>query len=121
MGTISTRAYRDKYRQAVLDGALRNAMVAEKVCAVDHSDVKTIQNPYQGQPTATVQALAGTYSVSAWTLTDESLSVDDEVIYAEHIFDFEETLTRFDLFASRLDEVTYAVAYAIDKWAVNNL
>lgn len=121
MNTISTRAYRDKYRLATLDRALRNAMVAEKVCMVDRSAIKTIQNPYGNQPTATVQALAGTYSVSAFTLTDEALSVNDEVIYAEHILDFEETLTRFDLFASRTDEISYAIAYATDKWVLNNL
>jgi len=121
MNTISTRTYRDKYRLAVLDGALRNAMVAEKVCAIDRSDNKNIQNPYGGQPTATVQALAGTYSVSAFTTTNESLDVDDEIIYSEHIFDFEQTLSRFDLFASRTNEVMYAVAIAADKWAVNEL
>lgn len=121
MNTISTRAYRDKYRLATLDSALRNAMVAEKITSVDRSAVKTIQNPYGNQPTATVQALAGTYSVSAFTLTDEELAVNDEIIYAEHIFDFEDTLSRFDLFASRTDEISYAVAIATDKWVLNNL
>ena len=105
----------------MLDSALRNAMVAEKVCEVDRSDVKNIQNPYHGQPTATVQALAGTYTVSSFTTTNQSLDVDDEVIYAEHILDFEESLSRFDLFASRFDELSYAVAIAIDKWVLNNL
>jgi len=88
---------------------------------VDRSPNKTIESPYGNQPTATVQALAGTYSVTALTLTDDTLTVADEVIFSEHIFDFEETLTRFDLFASRLDEVTYSVAAAIDKWVVNSL
>ena len=121
MNTISTRAYRDKYRLAQLDRALRNAMVAEKVCAVDRSPIKTIQNPFGSQPTALVQALAGTYSVSSWTLTDENLDVNDEVIYAEHIFDCEELLPRSNLFASRTNEISYAIAIATDKWVVNNL
>jgi len=121
MNTISTRSYRDKFRLATFDQNLRNALVAEKICSVDRSPVKTIENPYGNQPTATVQAVAGTYSVTALTTTDDTLTVADEVIYSEHIFDFEETLTRFDLFSSRLDEVTYAVGYAIDKWVVNNL
>lgn len=121
MNTISTRSYRDKFRLATFDQNLRNAMVAEKVCMVDRSPNKTIENPYGSQPTATVQAIAGTYSTTAYTLTDDKLTVADEVIYAEHIYDFEESLTRFDLFSSRLDEVTYAVAYAIDKWVINNL
>ena len=121
MNTISTESYRRKYRLASLDQELRNAMVAEKICTVDRTDVKTIDNPYGNKPTATVQAIAGTYSVSAYTLTDDTLTVADEVIYSEHIFDFEQTLTQFDVFSSRQDEANHAVAYALDKWEVNNL
>lgn len=121
MNTISTESYRRTYRLATLDQALRNALVAEKVCAVDRSDSKTIDSPYGNQPTATVQTIAGTYSVTAYTLTDDTLTVADEVIYAEHIFDFEQTLTQFDVFNSRQDEANFAVTYAIDKWVVNNL
>jgi hypothetical protein len=121
MNTISTKTYRDKYRSAALEQALRNALVAEKICSVDNSDSKTIQSPYGSQPTATVQAIAGTYSVSAFTTTDDTLTVTDEVIYAEHIFDFEDILTKFDLFASRTDEMTYAVANRIDRFVINNL
>jgi len=100
---------------------LRNALVAEKVCAVDRTDAKTIQNPYGSQPTAVVQAIAGTYTPASFTTTDDTLTVADEVIVAEHIFDFEDTLSNFDLFASRTDEQMYSVAYAIDKWVINTL
>lgn len=100
---------------------LRKALVAEKVCDVDRSDNLRIQNPYSNQPTATVQALTGTYSVTAWTQTDDTLTVTDEVIYAEHIFDFESLLNNYDLFKTRTDEVNYAVAYAIDRFVINNL
>lgn len=106
---------------STLQTVLRKALVAEKICQVDRSDVNYIQNPYSGQPTATVQAKAGTYSVTAWTVTDETLTVTDEVIYAEHIFDFEKLLNNFDLFAARTDEMAYAVAYGIDDFVVNNL
>ncbi len=119
--TISSRAYRDKYRSAALDKVLRNALVAEKICTVDRSDNKRIQNPYGGQPTATVQAIAGTYSVTEFTLTDDTLTVTDEVIYAEHIMDFQDVMTNFDLFASRTDEMIYAVATQIDRFVLNNL
>lgn len=106
---------------ATLEQALRNALVAEKVCQVDRSDLKTIQSPYGSQPTATVQAIVGTYSATAYTTTNDALSVDDEVIYAEQIFDFEKTLTAFDLFASRVDEMSYAIATKIDRFVINNL
>lgn len=121
MNTISTKTYRDKYRLKNLDSLLRRALVAEKVCMVDRTGLKTIQTPYGSQPTTTVQAIAGTYSPAAWTTTDDTLTVTDEFIVAEHVFDFEETLTNFDLFASRLDEQQYSIAQAIDKYVLNNL
>lgn len=121
MNTQSTYGNRDKYFQSQYEIVLRNALVAEKICDVDNSDVKRIQNPYGGQPTATVQAVAGTYSVSAWTITDDALTVTDEVIYAEHIFAHEDFFAVFDLAASRIDNMMYAVAFGIDKFVINNL
>lgn len=121
MNTISSRGWRDKYRSAKMQEVLRKALVAEKICQVDRSDNYRIQNPYSNQPTASVQALAGTYSVTAWTQTDDTLTVADEVIFAEHVFDFESVLNNFNLFAQRTDEMAYAVAFGIDKFVVNNL
>lgn len=118
---MSTYGDRDEYLQSQYDIVLRYALVAEKVCTVDRSDNKRIQNPYGGQPTATIQAVAGTYSVTAWTITDDALTVTDEVIYAEHIFAHEEFFSKFDVAQSRLDNMMYAIAYGIDKFVVNNL
>ena len=95
--------------------------MAEKICDVNTKDLKRIQNPYGSQPTATIQAVAGTYSVTAWTITDDALTVTDEVIYAEHIFGFEEFFAVFDVAQSRLDNMMYAVAFGIDKFVLNNL
>lgn len=117
----STYSARDKYFQSQYEIVLRNAMVAEKICKVDSSDSKRIQNPYGSQPTATTQAVAGTYSVSAWTVTDDALTVTDEVIYAEHVFAHEDFFAVFDIAQSRIDNMMYAVAYGIDKFVVNNL
>lgn len=100
---------------------LRNALVAEKICDVNNTDLKRIQNPYGSQPTATIQAVAGTYAVSAWTVTDDALTVTDEVTYGEHVFAFEEFFAVFDIAASRIDNMMYAVAYGIDLFVLNNL
>lgn len=118
---MSTYGDRGAYLQSQYDIVLRNALVTEKICNVDNSDNKRIQNPYGGQPTATIQAVAGTYSVTAWTITDDALTVTDEVIYAEHIFAHEEFFSKFDVAQSRLDNMMYAVAYGIDKFVLNNL
>jgi hypothetical protein len=121
VNTISTKTFRDKYRQATLDKILRNALVAEKICLVDRSDAKTIQNPYGSQPVTAITALTGTYAVSDYTTTDDTLTVSQEFKTAEQVYDFEQTLSNFDLFASRADEQMYSVSVAIDQYVLNSL
>lgn len=100
---------------------MRNALVAEKIAEVDNTDSYYIFNPYSGQPTVTVQALAGTYTVSAWTVTDDTLTVADEFIYAEQVFDFERVMNNYNLFAIRTEEIAYAVAARIDRYVINEM
>ena len=119
--TQSTYGERNKYFQSQYDFVLRNYLISEKICMVDNSDTKRIQNPYGSQPTATIQAVAGTYTVSAWTVTDDALTVTDEVIYAEHVFSHEDFFAVFDIAASRIDNMMYSVAFGIDKLVINNL
>jgi len=125
MNTIGTstlsETWRIKYFQASLEKNLRNALVCEKICKVDRSDAKYLSNPYGNQPSATVATIAGSYSVTAWTTTDDTISVTDQVTYAEHIYEFESTMTRVDLVASRIDEMTYAIAYGIDYFVLNKV
>jgi len=121
VNTQSTYGDRDAYFQSQYEIVLRNALVAEKICDVNSEDTKRIQNPYGSQPTATIQAVAGTYSVTAWTITDDALTVTDEVIYAEQVFAHEEFFSKFSVAQSRIDNMMYAVAYGIDKFVLNNL
>lgn len=119
--SFSTKTMRDKLRLSMLDTALRSALVAEKVCLVDSSENKIIYSPYLTAVTATVQAVAGTYTPAALTTTDDSLTVADEVIASTHIYGFEQTLSNFDLFAESNKELTRSVASAVDKFVLNNL
>ena len=119
MNTLGDTVYRTKWRQASLATALRNGLVLEKICQVDRSANKTIKSPYGSQPTTVVQALAGTYTPAAYTITDDTLTVAYEFIVSEHIFDFEETLSNFDLFSSRQDEMNYSVLAKIDQYGLN--
>lgn len=121
MNTLSTESGRRNYLLSQFDIVLRNALISEKICDVRRGDEKTVDNPYGGQPTATIQAVVGTYSVTAWTTTDDTLTVADEVIYAEHVFAHEEFFSVFDITASRLDNMMYAVAFGVDKFVLNNL
>lgn len=122
-GTSTTsKALRDKYRANQIQLALKNQLVAEKVCRVDNSDFNTISSPYLSAMTATVQAKAGTYTTGDnLTTTDELLTVSDEVIAVTHIYDFEAVTSNFDLFFTAHQEMTNKIGMAIDKWVVNNL
>lgn len=119
--TISSRTYRDKYRSATLETLLRGAMVSEAITSVDRSNNLRIQSPYSSTPTVVVQALAGTYTPADFTTTDDTLTVTDEFIVAEHIMDFQESLTQFDLFAARTEQMAFNVAKKIDEFVLNNL
>lgn len=123
MNTINTGTYssvwRSKYFSANLQQVLRKALVCEKICDVDNSDLKYLQNPYTTQPTAAIQAVAGTYSVSAFSTTDDTLTVTDEVVYSNHVYGFENVMSQFNLMAARMDEIAYAVAYGIDYFVLN--
>lgn len=119
--TISTKTYREKYAKATLENALRNNAVCEAICQVDRSDAKIIQSPYMTAPTVTVQALAGTYSPADFTTTDDTLTVADEFIVAEHIMDFQSVLSNFDLFAARMDDMMANVTIQMDRFVLNNL
>lgn len=119
--TLSTRAQRDKYRLASLDHTLRNALVAEAVCAVDRSDAYRIQSPYGSTPTVEISVLTGTYTPANWTTTDDTLTVNAEFKVGEQIYQFENIITQFDLFAARMDQHNYAISLAVDKFVINNL
>lgn len=121
MNTLGTTTVREKYRMKSLEIALRNSLVAEKICQVDRSDNKLIKSPYQTAPTTVVQALAGTYTPAAFTVTNDTLTVAYEFIVSEHIFDFEDTLSEFDLFAARQDDMNASVATMIDQYVINKI
>ena len=106
-----------KYRLAKLDQLLRKALVAEKICLVDRTQGKYINSPYGSQPTAVVNtSLVGTYTPAAYTVTDDTLIVTDEVIVAEHVYGFESAMSKFDFIESRRDEQMNAIKTALDKW-----
>lgn len=112
---------RDKYRAAQIMQALRNAVVAEKICMVDRSDAKTISSPYITAMSTVVQAVAGTYTPANITTTDDTLTVADEFIVSGQIKGFEKILSNFDLFYAANTAMTNSVVTAIDKWVLNEL
>lgn len=121
MNTIAVSSNRNKFRLATLDQLLRVGLVAEKICMVDRTDNYTIQSPYGSQPTTTVQALSGVYTPAAYTVTVNTLTVADEFVVSEHVYDFENVINNFDLFANRTNEQAYSVMAKIDSYVLNAL
>jgi hypothetical protein len=121
VNTISSFTARNKYMSANMQEILKKSLIAEKICAVDRSDTYTIQNPYGSTPTVSITALTGTYAVTAYTTTNDALTVNMEVKYGEHIYNFEQVISNFDLFAERADRLAYAVGQKIDYAIVNLL
>lgn len=119
--SLSTKTLRDKYRAAQIMQALRNQVVAEKICLVDRSDLKTISSPYITAMTTVVQAVVGTYTPANITTTDDTLTVADEFIVAGQIKGFEKITSNFDLFFAANQAMTNSVVTAVDKWVLNNL
>ena len=119
--SLSTKTLRDTYRAAQIQQALRNAVVAEKICMVDRSDLKTISSPYITAMSTVVQAVVGTYTPANIATTDDTLTVADEFIVSGQIKGFEKITSNFDLFFAANQAMTNSVVTAIDKWVLNNL
>lgn len=119
--SLSTKTLRDKYRAAQIQQALKNAVVAEAVCLVDRSDLKTISSPYITAMATVVQAVVGTYSPANVTTSDDTLTVADEFIVSGQIKGFEKITSNFDLFFAANQAMTNSVVTAIDKWVLNEL
>ena len=105
--------------KAKLELALRTALVSEDICQVDRSPSKYLVNPYLTALNANVATMAGTYTVDTATTVDDGLTVADQVESAVHLFEFEETLSRSDLYNSFVEDMTAAVAVQIDKYVLN--
>lgn len=121
MNTIADTTYREKYRLSFLDTTLRSASVTMAITKVDESGSKYIKSPYLSATSTTIQATAGTYSVNAWTSNDDSLTVADEFNNAIHVFDFEDTLSDFNVYSDLMRDQNMSVVEAVDKWTLNNL
>ena len=112
---------RIEYAQSKLDLTLRSAVVAEKICKVDRSPSRYIANPYLTALNANVAAIAGTYTVDTATTVDDTLTVSEQVESAVHLYEFEDTLCRSDLFGSFMDDMTACVAEKVDYYVLNKL
>lgn len=116
-----SETWRIAYVKSKLELALRTAVVSEKIFIVDRSGAKYIAQPYLTALNANVATMAGTYTVDTATTVDDTLTVTDQVESAVHLFEFEETLSRADLYASFVEDMTACVTQNIDYFVLNKI
>ena len=109
------------YVKNTLDLGLRSMTVSEKLFPADRSGVRYKANPYLTAATASIAAQAGTYAVSTATTTDEACTVSDQVTYAVHDFEFEETQSRVNLGQSYYLDMASAIAVKVDQFVLNKI
>lgn len=95
--------------------------VSAKLFPVDRSGVRYKVNPYLTAATAAVATMAGTYAVSTATTTDEACTTSDQVTYAVHDFEFEETQSRVNLGQSYYLDMAAAIAVKVDQFVLNKV
>lgn len=121
LNTNNATSWRKKWMPNLLQAALRTALVTDKICSVDTSDVFYIENPYGSAATVTQQALLGTYSVGTYTSTADTLTLTEEFVWSEHVYSIEKVAQIADIKGSRMQEAMGVMAEAIDKYVLNAL
>jgi hypothetical protein len=119
--TLSNRTFRDELRSTTMQEILHSATVTEAIADVDRSGRKVIQNPYPSTPSVVIQALAGTYTPATFTTTDDALTVSQEIILSEHVYDFEESLSSFDLFQNRVENMAWKAKDKLDTYVLSTV
>lgn len=114
-------AYRKKWMPNLFQELLQNAVVARKIMDVDTSNVKYIENPYGDAGVVTQQGTLGTYTVDTFTVTADTLTVSEEFVWSEQVYDFEQLASVADVKGSRMKEAMAKMATAVDKYALNAL
>jgi len=119
--TNATTSWRKKWMPNLLQEVLHNALVAAKISQPDYSDILYIENPYGSAGSVTQQTAVGTYSVASYTSTTDTLTVTEEFVWSEHIYDLEKVAQIADIKGSRMKEAMAQMATSVDKYVVNAL
>lgn len=119
--TIAVSSMRNKFRLSVLDSVLTTALVAEKICLVDRSELYTLQSPYITDPTTTVSGLTGTYAIDDYTVTLSTLTIADEFKVSNHVYQFENLINNFDLFSDLALAQARSIAIKLDAYVLNEI
>ena len=115
-------AYRKLWMPNLFQEYLQKATVAKAIVDYRTDNVKYIENPYGSAGTVTQNSsIVGTYSVGTYTVTADTLTVTEEFVWSEHVYSFEKVASVADVKGSRMKDAMGQTAYAVDKYALNEL
>jgi hypothetical protein len=95
---------------------LRKRLVAMGFCEVYTGPDRIIHNPYGLDPVGSDGAASTTYSITDFTLNDNTMTVNRRATVAEHIDNIEQLQVRYDLAQDRAERHSYVVKDKIDQY-----
>lgn len=115
-------AYRKLWMPNLFQEFLFKAAIIKPLVDYRTDNVKYIENPYGSAGTVTQNSsIVGTYSVGTYTVTADTATVTEEFVWSEHVYSFEKVASVADVKGSRMKDAMGQLAYAVDKYALNEL
>jgi len=98
---------------------LDTSMVSKGVSEVYEGSERVIHNKYNSNPEGSDGTATVSYSITDFSSTDDTLSVNRRAVAAEHIDSIEELQTNYSLRQERAQRHAYVVMNQIDKYMLN--
>ena len=115
-------AYRKQWMPNLFQEFLFKAAIIKPLVDFRTDNVKYIENPYGDAGTVTQNtSILGTYTVDPFSVTADTLTVTEEFVWSEHVYSFEKIASVADVKGSRMKDAMGQLAYAVDKYALNEL
>jgi len=112
--TIADQVWTTEAMASDMQATLQSMLHAKRI-ANFKMGVKTIENPYPTDVTATVNSpMTGSYTAADVVTNDDSLVVDTEAIVPFHVRDFEKVFADYDLAKTYLDLASEELRAKID-------
>lgn len=119
---MEATAYRKQWMPNLFQEYLFKAAIIKPLVDYRTDNVKYIENPYGSAGTVTQNSsIVGTYSVGTFSVTADTLTVTEEFVWSEHVYSFEKIASVADVKGARMRDAMGQLAYAVDKWALNEL
>jgi ElaB/YqjD/DUF883 family membrane-anchored ribosome-binding protein len=99
-----------------LQARLETRLIVWDIFEVDTSNTYVHHNPYQSTSTATNSVVSSpAYTVADFSITEDSLTVNKRAYVSEHVDNYDELFSRYDLAMERAKEHADRIKKTIDK------